>query len=268
MPFQDIEDTASQPLPRPPSPLERSVRKIFLEDWNLKLLALGIAVVLWMAVTGQNQPVTMRVSGVQLNFVKQEGLDISNDVPSTIEVILTGSPSKLDQIGRGLVATVDVSDQKAGERVVRLSTERVKMVLPDGVKIQSFQPATIPLRLEPTVEAQVPVEVKFEGKVADGFEVVAVRANPSTVRLRGPSDRLSLVRQASTETVWLEGKKESFTAPRIAINIADPKIDILDPNVDVLVEIAEAKRGDVHLGSGYAESWHLIASILILGFGH
>ncbi len=54
---------------------------MFLEDWGLKLLALAITVVLWLAVTGQNKPVTLRVSGVQLNFLRPEGLEISNEPP-------------------------------------------------------------------------------------------------------------------------------------------------------------------------------------------
>ena len=264
MPFQDIEDTAATPIPRSPTRFERWLRKIFLEDWSLKLLALSITVVLWLAVTGQNQPVTMRVSGVQLNFLKHEGLEISNEVPSTVEVTLTGSPGKLDQLGRGLVATVDVSDQKAGERVIRLSLDRVKMALPDGVKIQSFQPATIPIRLEPNIETQVDVEVKFEGKLPDDYEVVAVRANPSKVRLRGPSDRLGSLHKAMTETVWLDGKRESFSLSQVAINIPDPKIDILDPTVDVYVEIAEKKRNEIHIGLDTPEGSSYIASIMVL----
>jgi YbbR domain-containing protein len=248
MPFQDVEDTTTAPIARAPAALERWLRKIFVEDWSLKLLALVITFVLWLAVTGQNKPVTLRVSGVQLNFLRHEGLEISNELPSSVEVILTGSPGKLDRIGpRDLVATVDVSDQQAGERVVRLSLDRVKMDLPEGVKIQGFQPATIPIRLEPSVERQVEVEVKLEGKLPDGYEVTGSSANPAKVRLRGPFDRVNALHKATTETVWLDGRKESFNLPRVAINIADPKIDILDPAVDVHVEIAEKKREDFHL---------------------
>jgi len=77
MPFQDIEETEAAPIPRTPTRLERWVRKLLFEDWGLKLLAIAITVVLWLAVTGQNQPVTLRVSGVQLNFLRPEGLEIS-----------------------------------------------------------------------------------------------------------------------------------------------------------------------------------------------
>jgi YbbR domain-containing protein len=263
MPFQDIDETEATPIPRSPTWLERWLRKVLVEDWGLKLLALTITVVLWLAVTGQNKPVTLRVSGVQLNFLRPEGLEISNEPPGTVDVILTGSKDKIDRIGpRDLVATVDLTDQKAGERVVRLSLDRVKMDLREDVKIQGFQPATIPIHLERSVEAPVDVEVKLEGKLPEGYEVVAVSINPTKVRLRGPSDRIAALRRVMTETVWLDGKTASFTQPRVAINIPDPKIDILDPTVEVHVEIAPKKGSDVQLHFAVAEG-SFIASIAV-----
>jgi YbbR domain-containing protein len=262
MPFQDIEETEVSPIPRTPTAPERWARKLFLEDWGLKLLALAITIVLWLAVTGQNKPVTMRVSGVQLNFLRPEGMEISNEPPGRIEVILNGSPDKLDRIGpRDLVATVDLTDQKAGERVIKLSLDRVKMDLREDVKIQGFHPSTIPIRLEPVIEAPLEVEVKFEGKLADGYEVAGVTVNPARIRLRGPSDRINALHKAMTETVLLDGKKESFTVSQVGISISDPKIDVLDPTVDVRVEVIEKRRGDLHPRFVTADGSPYLASI-------
>lgn len=247
MPFQDIDDEAAVPIQRPPNLLERWLRKILLEDWNLKLLAVAITVVLWLAVTGQNEPKTLRVPGVQLNFLKQKGFEISNEPPGSVEVILTGSPDKLKDIASGgLVATVDVIDQTPGERVVRLSHDRVKMDLPPGVKIQGFQPATIPIRLERSMESQIEVEIKFEGKLPEGYEITGFSSSPARIRVTGPADRVNALRKAMTETVSLDGKTESFSLSNVAINIPDPKIDLLDPTVNVRVEIAEKRRTDLH----------------------
>lgn len=264
MPFQDIEETTTT-LPRVPSQLELWLRKMFLEDWGLKLLALSITMVLWLAVTGQNAPVTQRIDGVQLNFLRREGLEISNDPTPSVEVTVKGSPSLLDQMKlRDLVVTVDVSDQKAGERVIRLSPNGVKMDLPSGVKILGFRPATVPIRLAPTVEQEVPVEVKFEGKLPEGFEITTVTTSPARVRVRGPADRLGSLSKAMTETVNLEDRRESFVL-HVAINIADPKLDILDPTVDVRVDIAEKKRDGGKLGLGLQRSPYM-ASIFPFTF--
>ncbi len=263
MPYQDTEDTETTPVPRIPTPPERLLRKLFLEDWGLKLLALAITVALWLAVTGQNKPITLRVSGVQLNFLQPEGLEISNDPPGTLDVILTGSKDKLDRIGpRDLIANVDLSDQKAGERVVKLTLDRVKVDLQEDVKIQGFHPATVPIRLEPVVEMLVEVEVKFEGKLPEGYEVASVSVNPAKIRLRGPADRINALRKAITETVWLDGRKESFNISHVEINIPDPKIDILDPTVEIHVDVAEKRRGDLHLRFATGDGAPFLASLV------
>jgi YbbR domain-containing protein len=264
MPFQDIDETEATPIPRVPTPAERWLRKIFLEDWVLKLLALAITVVLWLAVTGQNKPMTLRVSGVQLNFLRPEGLEISNEPPATIDVILTGSRDKLDRIGpRDLIANVDLSDQKAGERLIRMTLDRVKMDLQEDVKIQGFHPATIPIKLEPIIEQPVDVEVKFEGKLPEGFEVTSVTVNPAKIRLRGPADRINALRKAITETVWLDGKRDSFSLSRVEINIPDAKIEILDPAVDIQVDVAEKKRGDLHLRFATGDDTLYLARVMM-----
>lgn len=263
MPFQDIEETEATPLPRTPTPLERWARKLFLEDWTLKLLALAISLVLWLGVTGQNKPVTLRVSGVQLSFLRPEKMEISNEPPSTVDVILTGSKDKLDRIGpRDLMATVDLSDQKAGERVVKLTLDRVKLDLQEDIKIQEFHPAAISVRLEPIVEASVEVEVKFEGKLPEGYEVQSVNINPVKVRVRGPADRINALHKAMTETVWLDGKKEDFNLSRLAINISDPKIELLDPAVDIRVGVGEKKRSDLHLKFAGADASPFVAGVV------
>jgi YbbR domain-containing protein len=239
------------------------LRKLFLQDWGLKLLALAIAISLWLGVTGQNKPVTLRVTGVQLNFLQPNGMEISNDPPSTVDVILTGSKDKLDRIGpRDLIANVDLSDQRAGERVIKLTLDRVKVDLQEDVKIQGFHPASVPIRLEPVVELPVDVEVKFEGKLPEGYEVGGVNVSPAKVRLRGPADRINALRKVITETVWLDGKKESFTVSRVEISIADPKIDILDPAVEIRVDIVQRNRGDLHLRSVTGDESPYVATLV------
>lgn len=262
MPFQDIDDEAATPIPRPPTLLERWVRKILIEDWSLKLLAVAITAILWLAVTDQNEPKTLRVPGVQLNFLKQKGVEISNELPTSVEVILTGSPDRLKDVEQGgLVATVDVTGQKPGERVVRLTPDHVRMDVPPGVKIQGFHPSSLPIRLEPSTEMQIDVEIKFEGKLPEGYELAGFSTSPARIRVSGPSDHIAALRKATTETVWLDGKTESFSLSNVAISIPDPKIAILDPIVNLRVEITQKMRSEGHLRFAAGEALQYIVKI-------
>lgn len=241
MPFQDVDEVTPSDFPRPaPSRAEKLLRRIFLEDWSLKLLSLAIAIVLWLLVTGQNEPVTAHVN-VQLNFIRPQSLEISNDPPRTVDVLLTGSRNKLDDLtSLDLVATVDISDQRAGERVLRLA-DKAQISLPQDIKVDGFQPSAIPIRLEPIVDRQVPVEPKLEGKPADRFEVYAVYPSKGSVAVRGPASRVNALPKVMTESIWLAGHKESFTAENLALDVPDPKVDLLEPVVSVEVQIGELR---------------------------
>jgi YbbR domain-containing protein len=242
MPFQDVDDITETPnaIVAPPSRVEKLLRKLFVEDWSLKLLSLAIAIVLWLLVTGQNQPVTAHVN-VQLNFIRPQSLEISNDPPRTVDVMLTGSRNKLDDLtSLDLVATVDISDQRAGERVLRLA-DKAQITLPQGVKVDGFQPSAVPVRLEPIVERQVPIDPKLEGKPSDGYEVYSAQPSKALVTLRGPESRVAALPRVPTESVWIAGHNESYTATNVAIDVPDPKVDVLDPVVNVAVEIGERR---------------------------
>lgn len=237
MPFQDVDEVETSD-PRAPSRAAKYARKIFVEDWGVKLLSLAIALVLWLVVTGQNEPVTAHVN-VQLNYIRPQTLEISNDPPRTVDVTLTGSRNKLDDLtALDLVATVDISDQQPGERVLRLA-DKAKIPLPQGVKVDGFQPSAIPIRLEQLIERQIAVEPKLEGKPADGYQVYAVRPSKAAVMVRGPESRVNALQKLETESIWLSGHKQTFTAENLGIDVPDPKVDLVDPVVDVQVEIAE-----------------------------
>jgi len=266
MPYQDIDDEATTPVSRNPTSGERWARKILLEDWGLKLLAAAVTVALWMAVTGQNQPVRQRTA-LQLHFVRPAGIEISNDVPSSIEVMLKGSQSQLNSVGPTLVATIDLTNQKAGERVVRLQ-EKAQLTLPPNVTIEGFRPATLALKLEPIIEAMADVEVKFDGKLPEGYEIGSVTTSPAKVRLRGPSDRVGTLQRVATESVSLDDRKESFDLANVAAIIGDTKVEVIDPTVDVHVEIVE-KKGTRNFQTPGTSAGPLIASLkphLVVGW--
>ena len=240
MPFQDVDEVVPTDYRPAPNRAEKLLRRIFLEDWSLKLLSLAIALVLWLLVTGQNQPVTAHVN-VQLNFIRPQSLEISNDPPRTVDVTLTGSRSKLDDLtSLDLVATVDISDQHAGERILRLA-DKAQITLPQGIKVDGFQPSAVPIRLEEIVDRQVPVEPKVEGTPAAGFEVYSVKPDKGSIAVRGPASRVNSLQKVLTESVWVDGRKESFTAKNIATDVPDPKVDLLEPVVIVQVEIGERR---------------------------
>jgi len=224
------------------TPTERLLHRIFLDHWNLKLLALAITLGLWFAVNGQRTPTTERFSGVQLNFQLPPEMAISNDPSDVVELTLSGAKSDLNLINpRDLNVSLDITDRRPGDRVVQLSPGRLKIDLPSGVRLEKIQPSSIQIRVEPLLERELEIEARLEGKLAAGYELNGVSVSPQRVRVVGPASHVNALIRATTETILLEGRKEDFSVPQTAVDVPDPKVVVLDTLVDVTVHIRPLK---------------------------
>ncbi|MGB8511086.1 MAG: CdaR family protein, partial [Pyrinomonadaceae bacterium] len=194
---------------------------LLFEDWWLKLLSLLLTLGLWYAVTGQRAPATVRLRGVQLEFVRPQDVDISNDPVEDVDVTLEGSQGKLAEVNaRNIVARANITGLRPGDRVARLTPENVSMDLPADVQIVRIEPGSVALHLEPILEREIEVEARFEGAPPAGYERGSVQITPGRVRVRGPESHVNSIEKAHTETISLAGQRESITLPQVAIDIS------------------------------------------------
>ena len=241
MAFKDADESENR-LPRFQREAASWLHEIFLEDWTLKLIALAVAIGLWFAVAGQRTPSTVRLRNVQLEFQLPNEMEISNDPRREIDITVSGNVQALENINRReLVARVDLREQRPGDRVVQLTTKTIAIDLPSGVQIVKIEPNTVPLRLEPSVEREVDVEARREGNLPEGYELYGVTINPPRIRVRGPASHVHNLQKAMTETIPLEGRRESFNLPQVAIDIPDQKLTVIDPIVNVQLDIGEQR---------------------------
>ena len=224
--------------------LARLFRKVFLEDWTMKLIALVITLGLWLGVTGLRAPISRRYTNVPLNLRVSNEFEVTNSPVKEVEITVSGDKSKIDQITeRDLLASLDLSEVLAGERVVPITPENVSVELPAGVKLEGIAPSIIPIKLEKIIERDVPVKAEAEGVVADGYEVYEpVNTVPQTVRVSGPESFVRPLDSISTEKVSVEAKREDFVAQQVSLNVVSPKIRLVNTTVvDVIFRIGEKR---------------------------
>lgn len=220
----------------------RWLREFLLEDWTLKLLALFITFGLWMVVTGQRAPATRRLRGVQLEFLLPAGTEITDEPREgyKVDVTLEGSRGDLDELNtRTLVAKADISQLRPGDRVARLTERNVQIEAPPSIRIVRIEPPSLPLRIEQSIERELEVEARFEGGPPEGFEVVGVQVVPPRINVRGPESHVGAMARAQTEQIALEGQRETFVRPQVAIDVHDREVTPVEQVVSVRVEIAE-----------------------------
>jgi YbbR domain-containing protein len=188
---------------------------------GLKLLSVGLAVLLWMAVSGE-QTVER---GLRVSLELQQfppGLEIQGEPLSTVDVRVRGASGTLGRLSPGdIVAVLDLRAARVGRRLFHLTPEQVRS--PFGVEVVQVTPPTVALLFEKSATRQVPVVPAVDGKPAPGYVVGKAAADPATVEVVGPESAIERVTEALTEPVSVAGARERVRET-VTVGLLDPAL--------------------------------------------
>jgi YbbR domain-containing protein len=203
---------------------------------GLKLLSLGLAVLLWMVVAGEET--VERGLRVPLELVQfPAGLELQGEPPALVDVRVRGASSTLSRVGPGdIVAVLDLRGARPGRRLFQLSPEQVRT--PIDVQVVQVSPASVAMVFENSASQQVPISPSIEGTPAPGYVVGKVTVEPKTVEVTGPESAVNQATEAVTEAVSVAGARDRVTES-VTVGLIDPALRLKNPRqatvrVDVL----------------------------------
>lgn len=204
--------------------------------WAYVLLSVFLAVILWLYVRAEKDPVSdarIRNIPVQItgsSVLSSKGLTVAGLSSDRVSTTLQAPASVLSDISRkNITATIDVSRiDEAGEHTLSYNIVLPTNVNTDGVVIQEKEPETITVTVEKLYTSTLPVEFRFEGSVAKGYQAGTPTIDPVNVTISGAVEQVNRVARA---VVVLEAKdlKEQYTG--------DLPIRLLDANGDELKDL-------------------------------
>jgi YbbR domain-containing protein len=161
---------------------------LITEDWRLKLLAVGLAVLMLGAVAFAQNPTTHKTLTVTINYVMPNAPNelVVINYPTTVKVSVTGLTDAFTSVTDASVfATLDLTKASPGPSVpVNLSLKA-----PSGIQIVN-PPTSIALNIDRKSAVSVPVTVRTS-RHAPGWEVTKAEARcpiaPCVVIFTGPS---------------------------------------------------------------------------------
>ncbi len=156
------------------------------EDWRLKLLALGLAILMLGAVAFAQNPPTTKTFSVGLNYSFAPGSNIViTNPPSKTTVTATGVADVIGLLtANNLTATADATHAKPGS-AQKLNVAVVSSV--QGVNVQNLAPIVV--NIDRIAEKDLTVQVIAHE--APGFHIVSAQATcqgvtPCVVHFTGP----------------------------------------------------------------------------------
>ena len=205
---------------------------------GLKILAVGLATVLWFAIAGE--PLVERGLTVPLEFLNvPAGLGIVGDTPRTIGVRVRGSSAVVSRLEPSdVVAVLDLGDAGPGRHLFHLSPAEVRT--PFGVEVAQVVPSTIPLAFERSGRRFVPVAPEVEGDPAPGYMLGRVSSQPASVEVIGPASVLSKLTAVITEPVSVTNAAAPVHA-EVTVGVTEASLRVVGvQRVRVRVDIVSA----------------------------
>ena len=214
------------------------LRALFQRNLPAKIIALVVAVVLWLFVMNEQNP--------QIEGSFTVAVDLRN-VPEGYKVTQTEKSVKLKVRGarsffvsaepEGFKAYADLEGLGSGEHEVK-----VKTVLPQGFELVDAQPETVSVTLDKIVRRSVRVDLIVTGSASAGYTVGKISQSANTTVIEGPESRVAEVDRV-IGYVGLSGNRDDFTllVPLTPINSDGKAVDdveLLARTVEVSVQLA------------------------------
>jgi hypothetical protein len=219
--------------------------RLVTDNFLWKLLALAIAVAIWMLVA--TEPELSTFATVRLEFKNlPEDLEISSEPVSTVSLELRGASGELrtvagDTYGLGTIrpaVILDMAGIQPGERTFPIGDGNVRLAR--GVHLVRAIPSEVRFTFERRATRTVPVTPRFHGEGSNGYVVAQFSVEPQQVDITGPASRVSRLSEAVTDPVEVSnvyGAKEF----RVNAYVEDPFVR-LEGSPQVTVSVVMKKK--------------------------
>lgn len=180
----------------------------------IKILAIIMAIILWMYVMNEQNPPFEAVYTVPLEVRNVAAGYVVADAPETIKVKIRGPRNVVAGVrAKDFRTFIDAKGLAGGNHSVAVSA-----TLPANVELVELSPDKVQLGLDPVIRRELPVEVRTPGNPAPGFVLGKVTAAQGQVVLEGPKQIVTAVEKV-VATIDLSGKANDIAVEATLIPI-------------------------------------------------
>lgn len=177
--------------------------RLFIENWQRKLISLILAMIIWMMVS-HSMTVTKVIPNIPVRVTNLppektiEGMQINGTLNKRISLTVIGHKSSLEDLsGRDFEVVIDAKD-KSSEWIATITQKNLVSLNPD------FDPAKMLSRVVPTemiirqnrlVTEKIPVQVTHpSGEAPKGYQYLGIWPPQLSLTLHGPEETVKRIK--------------------------------------------------------------------------
>jgi YbbR domain-containing protein len=216
-------------------------KNLITGNWGLKLASLILAMIIWLALIGQEKNQGEKTIQARLEIHNRpEQLLLVETPPDYVNLTIRTSIRRLPEItDQNVHVALDLSNATLDQTQYALNHNMVS--LPAGVEIKELSPSMVTLKLERRREITITVIADQFGTLPEGHNLVSIECNPPEVMIYGPESKIKDNMQAKTSLIDLSKYTESREIPTDLI-LPDPDLRLVDSGTKVLVRLIIEKK--------------------------
>lgn len=191
--------------------------KLFLKNWELKILALLSAIVLWFFVVGiENNsyrfPEELEVHAINV----PQDMSVASDLGKA-KIRIRADQDMIKNLTKAdFDLSVDLKNAVEGEQDIPLSATSKN----DKVTILKVDPSTVHVILEPITEKTLKVKGVVSGNPAKGYSVKNIDVTPQTITVSGSKSLVSKLNSINAE-IKLDGSESTNFKQNVALKLPE-----------------------------------------------
>lgn len=261
-----------------------SMKNRILDHFGLKVISLVIAIVVWVIVANvDDYTTTKQILGIEIEFVNGNAITEKNkvyEVPdgTTIDIVVKGRRSVVEELtSEDFKAVADLSKMSV-TNAVSVEVSAISSYIAKELTISYTDNAVI-VAVENKIEKQLPITVRANSEVAEGYAIKNKTATPNLITVKGAESVVNTIEEVIVN-VDVTNSNHNLTAYAEPVFL-DYNGDVIDATkfeydvdeVAVTVEIMQTKKLAVRVKTtgepkeGYAISNidYQPTSILVVG---
>lgn len=186
-------------------------KKYILGNIRIKLIALAIAIALWLYATGRHTG--HLEEDIPLAIATPQGFTMLSKGTDTVTIQVRGPQNIIDSLSSMIKNnkieanyTIAPYEKDLGDLVkesIILGKDNIN--LPDEIKLDSISPAKIEVTLGRLQKKYLKVRLKKGGEPAPGYNITKEFVYPREVLVIGPSSSMTMTTEISTTTINIDG---------------------------------------------------------------
>jgi len=191
--------------------MPENLKRLMLNNLGLKTGALVLAVLVWGIISGRERTFSEKTLKIPVEvFNVSDNAEVVSLRPEEVTVSLRGASKFVAAVTtESNPIKIDLKNVKESSKLNYFAEDYLE--IPDGVQLISIHPKMIEVYVEEFATKDVPIRIRFRGRLPEPLKLKAARVVPDRVTIIGYKSQINGIDVVLTEEVNLNEVGQSLT---------------------------------------------------------